>query len=188
MKIKLILFSISIVVFACIQSNAHKKAESANSPVAISDSEKEKNRTVVDGLSDHWYEVKYKEDENIIFVPCDYQNNEFIFKKVGNKTVLETIEGQDGFEYDVLSVTKLNESTRRVKVFRKGDNIKFSYYVQKIDEHNAIWTKGETYDCRDCDWSNQDLDSLDLKQISIRMVSEEGKSNYKVVKAPPCLD
>ena len=183
---------LSFFLFCLLLTNCNQTKGNVNPTKNEEQNNNQKNKQekseIIEGISNHWYEVKFKNDENIIFVPCDYQNTEFIFKKNGQKIILETIEGQDGFEYDVLSVTNINEYTKRIKVLRNIDNVKFSYYVQKIDENNAIWTKGETYECDDCDWSNQDLDKLDLEQKSIRMVNQEGKNFYKIVKAPPCLE
>ena len=144
------------------------------------------NKGIIEGLPNHQHEIKYKKEESIIFIPCDAQNTEFIFKKTNGKIILEVIEGQDGGEFEVLSTKRIDSKTIKIRV--KEGNMKFSYYVQMINEDTAIWTKPETYYYEGADWENKDLDELDLPQKSIRMVSEQAKSKFKTVEEPPCME
>lgn len=105
---------------------------------------------IIPGISNHWTEIKYKDDGSIIFIPCDYQNTEFTVKKIKGKIFIEVKEGQDGWNLEVLNTKKINSSTTRIRV--KIDNMKFSYYVQKLDENNSFWTKAETYEYEGSDW------------------------------------
>lgn len=187
---KKILFVSGLTLLSCSQTEAKNNAniskikeekKTITSPINPVEDE------IIPGLPNHWYEIKYKNNENVIFVPCDYQNTEFIFSKKNDKIFMKVIEGQDEVELAVMSVTKIGENTMRIRV--KNENMKFSYFVQKVDSNFAIWTKAETFDCESCNWENEDLDKLDyLGQKSIRMVSQYSRDKCKTVQAPPCLD
>lgn len=182
---KMLILAIAILI-ACSETKANHEtgSEIANDQMVQAD---ETSKEIIPGLSNHWVQIKYFKDESVIFVPCDFQNTEFIIKKENGKTLIDVIEGQDGLSLNVLSTTKINEKTTRIKV--EFSTIKFSYYVQKLEDGSAIWTKPEMYECETCRWENKDLDDLTyLEQKSIRTVAKEKTSSYKTVKAPPCTN
>ncbi|MDF0717196.1 hypothetical protein PY092_13620 [Muricauda sp. 334s03] len=125
-------------------------------------------------LSNHWYEVKEIEGEAVIFIPCDYQNTEFIIENTNGENKFIEITGQDGWENTLEEIVPIDNATTKVTVIRP-DDAKITFVVTEISTYLSNWTWEETgYDGSKAEYS-------------INMVPEEFKDKFKVVEEPPCM-
>ncbi|GLU44783.1 hypothetical protein [Allomuricauda sp. NBRC 101325] len=122
----------------------------------------------------HWYEISTIDGEQVIFIPCDYQNTEFIFEESDGKNKLIEVTGQDGWESTVDAITPVNNTTTEVNI-RRPDDVKITFTVTQINPFLSNWS-----------WEEPDYDG-GTTEYSINMTTEEFKGNFKVVEEPPCM-
>lgn len=126
-------------------------------------------------FSKHWYEISNIDGEDVIFVPCDYQNTEFIFEDADGTNKMIEVTGQDGWEDTVDEIITVDRKTTKVSVFRP-DHVKITFHVTKISEQLYNWT-----------WEEPDYDG-NTNEYSIDMTPEAYKDSYKTVEEPPCME
>jgi len=122
----------------------------------------------------HWYEVSIIEGEEVIFIPCDYQNTEFIFENGNGIDKLVEVTGQDGWESIVEKVVPVDHKTTTVHIIRP-DDVKIMFHVTQINKYLFNWK-----------WQEPDYEGNSI-EYSINMTPEEYKDHYKVVEEPPCM-
>ncbi|WP_127136660.1 hypothetical protein [Flagellimonas oceanensis] len=125
-------------------------------------------------LSNHWYEVKEIEGEAVIFIPCDYQNTEFIIEDTNGENKFTEVTGQDGWENTLEEIVAIDDKTTKVTVTRP-DDVQITFIVTEISSYLSNWT-----------WEEKDYDGS-VVEYSINMVPEEFKDKFKVVEEPPCM-
>ncbi|SDQ76185.1 hypothetical protein [Flagellimonas zhangzhouensis] len=122
----------------------------------------------------HWYEISTIDGEDVIFIPCDYQNTEFIFEDTDKKNKLIEVTGQDGWESTVDGIITIDDTTTKVNI-RRPDNVKITFTVTKISPYLSNWS-----------WKEPNYDG-GMTQYSTKMTSEAFKDKFKVVEEPPCM-
>lgn len=125
-------------------------------------------------LSNHWYEVKEIEGEKVIFIPCDYQNTEFIIENTDGEEKFTEVTGQDGWENTLEDIVPIDNKTTKVTVTRP-DDAQITFIVTEISTYLSNWT-----------WKEKDYEGS-MVEYSINMVPEEFKDQFKVVEEPPCM-
>lgn len=123
---------------------------------------------------DHWYEVSNINGEQVIFIPCDYQNTEFILSNSDDKHEFVEVTGQDGWKSEIEEIIQIDNKTMKVSIVRP-DDLKVSFMVTEINTRLYNWT-----------WKERDYDGS-MIEYSINMTPQEHKDSFKVVEEPPCM-
>lgn len=122
----------------------------------------------------HWYEVKIIDGEQVIFIPCDYQNTEFIFENSEGKQILTEITGQDGWRSTVIAIVSIDKTTTKVNI-RRPDNVPIEFTITKTGPYIFNWS-----------WVESNYNG-GTTTYSINMTTEAFKGKFREVKEPPCM-
>lgn len=134
----------------------------------------ETTQEIFDSLPKEWTMLTLKDGKQIIYIPCDYQNQKLILKKEQGKLKLIHEIGQDGYYFDVQEIKKgdkeytflLHEAGNE----EQSDDI---IYQLKIGEnYQGIWNL-----------YNDERQLVDLYTTDSRF-----ENNYKTIEEPPCLE
>ncbi|MDF0705674.1 MAG: hypothetical protein VX772_06995 [Bacteroidota bacterium] len=137
-------------------------------------------KTVDDGYNveqkfpKHWHEVSTINGEQVIFIPCDYQNTEFIIESTNGENKFTEVTGQDGWVNVLEEIVPIDDKTTKITVTRP-DDVQITFMVTEISSYLYNWT-----------WEEKDYDGS-MVEYSINMVPEEYKDQFKVVEEPPCM-
>jgi hypothetical protein len=120
-----------------------------------------------------WTMLTKKDSKQIIYIPCDYQNQQIRLSHDG-KYALEHIIGQDAYYFQIKNITK-NGNT----------------YLFELQEENA--EKGQenvhyTLDIKDNNQAVWNVYNDERKMAGITTTDSRFESRYKTVEEPPCLD
>lgn len=164
-------FSFSILVIALFTSC---KSEIKNESKAPLDKTTE---AIQDTLvfAKHWHEVSKIEGKQVIFIPCDYQNTEFIIEEGNGQQKFIEVTGQDGWQNILDSIVAVDEVITKVYV-KRPDNATITFQITKLSDSLSQWS-----------WTEKGYDGA-LEKYTINMTSEAYKNTYPIVEEPPCLD
>ncbi|MCT2405936.1 hypothetical protein NZD88_00030 [Chryseobacterium antibioticum] len=130
-------------------------------------------KEIFEALPKEWTMLTKEDSKQIIYIPCDYQNQKIRLNHDG-KYALEHIIGQDAYYF-------------QIKNIRKDGNT----YLFELQEENA--EKGQenvhyTLDIKDNNQAVWDVYNDERKMAGITTTDSRFDSRYKTVEEPPCLD
>jgi hypothetical protein len=134
----------------------------------------ENSLNLISEIQNHWVALTPKNNDLIIFIPCDSQNTEILFKKKDSKVILENISGQDSLDYSIKSCSKTDNGYLIIAINPFTEK-EITFSLSNINENS----KTASWSWNDEDWAGNN---------NIIMVSSAGLSNFKTENEPPCLD
>ena len=140
-----------------------------NNSFSFDNQNNEKNNSKFIKVEKRWIALTMKNDKEVIYIPCDYQNTEI---KI-SKSNLDITIGQDGW---VEKIQSINEENGFVKIQTTVDDKTKKYYINFIDDNTIK-----------INWEELDYDNKIIK-YNFKMISENIKNKFKTIEEPPCLE
>ena len=155
-----------------INNTIEKKVNSTSKPAIKMPAVQKFN---LDNFPKKWTELTEVDGEKIIQNPCDAVNGAFTFRKTkGHGYIMNCDGGQDDIDYKLISYSSKPDTIELVgESMISKENIVFTITKMDTIANTAHW------EWTDMDWSG--------RRESKYMVTNRGKSKFRVVNEPPCL-
>ncbi len=175
------IYFLTFLVLSCSkkeQSSSYENSvisptESRNETVQNSERSLTKEE-LFDSLPKEWTMLTSKNGKQIIYIPCDYQNQKILLENQNGILKLTHEIAQDGYYFLVENIEKRDEKyifTLKEEHSEK-ETKKIIYTLEPKENHQAIWN---VYDDEG-------------KLTNITTTDSRFESEYKTEEEPPCLE
>lgn len=166
----------AFLLMSCSKSeqSAVDKTDSTTSSIVTEAAEPKTKEEIYDAIPKEWTMLTEKDGKQIIYLPCDYQNEKIILSKEQSVYKLLHEIAQDGYYFIIENIE--NKDGKYVFTLREefsDDKAKKVFYTLEIkDKNQAIWNVFDD----------------EGKFHNITTTDSKFETNYKTVEEPPCLE
>lgn len=167
-------FAFLLVSCSKTEQTTVEKTDGAPSSIITETAEPKTMEEIYDALPKDWTMLTEKDGKQIIYLPCDYQNEKIILSKEQSIYKLLHEIAQDGYYFIIENIE--NKDGKYIFTLREefsDDKAKKVFYTLEIkDKNQAIWNVFDD----------------EGKLHNITTTDSKFESSYKTVEEPPCLE